>query len=273
MFWGEVNHFNMKAKIIIITVLFLLQSQSLFSQCISIELSVTWERGGDIFKKDSAVSTPILNITYRNNCNTNYYFFKASPSRDVSMAFNASLHHFNKPIDYQQNVKSSCKRGARGNFNVIMGNIPWYKKGWEALNDSIDHNKRLSSEPINFWLNNIYAYFCSPIDYTDYEKFLPLAFESSDITPENILGLFNDQFVFLKPGETHIDTYNLIGFKLVEGCFTFIIDQKEIKDYVLGPGIDGFGIMEIELPAVVGEYQLFSGAFNTNKVTVCFGEK
>ena len=30
---------------------------------------------------------------------------------------------------------------------------------------------------------------------------------------------------------------------------------------------------ELELPEIVGEYQLYSGAFNTNKVTVCFGER
>jgi hypothetical protein len=93
----------------------------------------------------------------------------------------------------------------------------------------------------------------------------------SDITPENIIsGFIKDQFVFLKSGETYIDTYNLIGFKLVEGCFTFMIDSEDIKDYVIGIGQE---TEEFELPAIVGEYSLYSGAFNTNKVTVCFGDR
>jgi len=70
----------MKPKILLITVFLFLQTNSIFSQCISIELSITWETGYDIFKKDSIVEIPSLNITYRNNCDTNYYFFKVSPT-------------------------------------------------------------------------------------------------------------------------------------------------------------------------------------------------
>jgi hypothetical protein len=268
----------MKTKIIIITAFFILQSQSLFSQCISVELSVTWEMGFDIFKKDSAISIPMLNITYRNNCDTNYYFFKVSSKREGEpmMIYIASLHPFNKSIDYQQRAKVSCGRYTNENFNVIMGRTPRYNAYWEAFRDTADYHNKHYGEFVNSWLNNIYEYIY-PIDYTDYEKLLPFDFKPSDITPENILGFFNNQFVFLKSGETHIDTYNLIGFKLVEGCFTFIIDQKEIKDYILAHDYDSVNditsLPEVELPAVVGEYQLFSGAFNKNKVTVCFGEK
>ena len=248
------------------------QCQFLFSQCISVELSVTWTMGVDIFNKDSTVSIPMLNITYRNNCNTNYYFFKVSPNRDIGMSF-ADMIQYYEPIDDKEIAKTSCGKGTIENYNVIIGRVPWYKVGWEAFNDTTDYKNRFFSESINYWLNNIYTYFYQPIDYTDYEKLLPLAFEPSSVTPENILDIFNHQFVFVKSGETHIDTYNLIGFKLVEGCFTFLTAQNEIKNYVLGPGIDGLGYLEIELPEVVGEYQLYSGAFNTNKVTVCFGER
>jgi hypothetical protein len=72
----------MKAKILFITAILLLRALSLFPQCISIELSVIWKMEYDIFNRDSMVNTPILNITYRNNCDVNYYFFKASPKKD-----------------------------------------------------------------------------------------------------------------------------------------------------------------------------------------------
>jgi len=97
-------------------------------------------------------------------------------------------------------------------------------------------------------------------------------FEPEDLLPENIiLDPVKDQFVFLKPNEIHTDTYNLVAYKIVEGCFTFFIKRKEIKNYVATykDEID----QEIELPEIVGEYHRYSGAFNTNKVTVCFGER
>ena len=43
--------------------------------------------------------------------------------------------------------------------------------------------------------------------------------------------------------------------------------KNTIENYVLTYD----HITKLELPAIVGEYQLYSGGFNTNKVTVCFG--
>jgi hypothetical protein len=261
----------MKKKLLFITTLLLLQGEILFSQCISVELSVTWKMGYDIFNKDSIVSIPILNITYRNNCDTNYYFFKVSPRSD-GMAMTTCI----MPPYYSEDNNDNYKRAknhhkyTNQNFNIIMGGLFSYRAGWMIFTDTIDYSSRFSTEYINCSLQDIYDYVYS-IGFRDYKR--PGYFVSSDITSENIIsGYFiKDHFVFLESGKTHIDTYNLIGFKLVEGCFTFIIDQKEIENYI----ITGFGFDEqkIELPTVVGEYHRYSGAFNTNKVTVCFGDK
>jgi hypothetical protein len=260
----------MKEKIFLILTFSFLQVNCVFSQCISIELSITWEMGHDIFKKDSAVNIPILNITYRNNCNTNYYFFKVSPRKDEStMVMCLALRQY-EDHDYLKRAKSHLNYTEQ-HFNVIMGGEPWYNAGWKICNDAVDYHKEYSFESIECCLKEIYDYIYLK-NYSDYEIKMPYYFVPSDITPENILGsIINNQFVFLKPGEIHVDTYNLIGFKLVEGCFTFIIDQEEIRNYVESPQLNG--VQKIKLPSVVGEYQLYSGAFNTNKVTVCFGEK
>lgn len=69
-------------KKLIIVALLSIQVQIVFAQCISVELSVTWEAGYDIFEKDSMIHIPKLHIIYRNNCNTNYYFLKISENRD-----------------------------------------------------------------------------------------------------------------------------------------------------------------------------------------------
>jgi len=264
----------MKPKILLIVALLILQGNYLFSQCISIELSVVWEMRGDIFNEDSVVNTPILNITYRNNCSDNYYFFKVSPRKDVEpMVMCRALVNY-VDFDLRKRAKSHGNY-ANENFSVIIGKSPWYNKGWNIEGGSAEYiEKSFFHRSVDLSLQEIYDYLYSKRHY----KPAPLGFynyfTSSFITPENIISDFlQDQFVFLKPFETHIDTYNLIGYKIVEGCFTFLIGQDEIKDYVVGRGEEWGTTQEIELPEIVGEYLRYSGAFNTNKVTVCFGER
>jgi len=256
----------MKAKTFFITLFLFWQVQPLFSQCISIELSVTWEMKNDIFNKDSLVSTPIFHISYRNNCDDNYYFFKVSPRKDGSTMILCSAMVQYEDNDYLKRAKSHSNY-ANQNFNVIMGEEPWYDAGWKILNDTIDYHKGNHFESVGCELEEIYKYIYAENHFKRIIK-MPFDFVSSDITLENILCSVNDHFVFLKSGETFVDTYNLIGFKLVEGCFTFLIDKDVIENYVMGIHNE-----KLELPLVVGEYHRYSGAFNTNKVTVCFGER
>ncbi|MCL2435898.1 MAG: hypothetical protein FWD09_07165 [Lentimicrobiaceae bacterium] len=263
----------MKLKILFITAFLFLQGQFLFSQCISIELSVTWKMGPDIFNKDSVKSIPILNITYRNNCDTNYYFFKISPRKDGEpMVLCLAMVNY---IDFDL-LKRAMAHGnyINENFNVIMGKSPWYNSGWDIEGGSVDYiEKRSFSLGVERCLYEIYDYLYSKRHYKTTPQGFYNSFTPSFLTPENIIsGFLQDQFVFLKPGEVHVDTYNLIGYKIVEGCFTFLIGQDEIKSYVIGSGEEK-GTQEIELPEIVSEYLRYSGGFNTNKVTVCFGEK
>ena len=254
--------FNMKTKKIFIIVLLLLQGNFLFSQCVNVELSVTWKMGYHIFEKDSIISVPFLNITYRNNCEENYYLFKVSPRKDGElMLFCNALRNFGD----ESKLKIAKLHGnfANERFNVKIGRIPWYDIAWEIE----DYPNKHPISNVGCFLDDIYDYFYDDRfrkSNTRNHSF----FESSILTSENILsGTVQDQFVFLKPEETHIDTYNLIGYKIVEGCFTFYIDKNEINSFVLGLS------EKYELPSVVGEYHLYSGSFNTNKVTVCFGER
>ena len=269
----------MKIKTLLITLLLILQGGLLFSQCISIELSITWAMEYDIFQKDSTISVPTLNIIYRNNCETNYYFFKVSPRKDsmLSLVTCTVLFQHHNPIDYLARA-THYRNYANQNFNVIMGHNPWYNAGWEVHSDPVGYHEDYSSVSISCDLQNIYDYIYL-INYNNYEIPRDYLIAPLDvITPEQITSDFvKNQFVFLKHGEIHIDTYNLIGFKLVEGCFTFLIAKDEIENHVIGIQTDSISsqIMypKLELPAIVGEYQLYSGAFNTNKVTVCFGDK
>jgi hypothetical protein len=274
----------MKTKIVFISILFFLQVQNSFSQCISIELSVTWELGHDIFIKDSILSNPKLHITYRNNSTDNYYFRKVSRSLgDLPILVCAILDNVRRSEYLSQNYFKRIKlRGKyfNQNFNVIIRENSNFGDNWYVYNDTIDfYNKPHSFESANCYLQRVsdfYRYKNDPICFLIEEEHF-YKFNPSDLLLENILGTINDKFVFLKSGEIFIDTYNLIGFQYIGGCFTFYIGLNEIKSYVLFNAYDSvlkkFVDKEHELPEIVGEYLRYSGSFNTNKVTVCFGEQ
>jgi hypothetical protein len=100
---------------------------------------------------------------------------------------------------------------------------------------------------------------------------------SSDITQDTIMNNSTNKFVFLKPGETYVDKYNLIGFQITGGTFTYQLDDTKSLDYVetepvykdkSKSGITHYSTKQ--LPLKVGEYELFTGDFLTNKVSVSF---
>ena len=282
----------MKSKTIIIIMLFMLQCQLLFSQCISIELSVTWEMKTDILNKDSIVNTPILNIMYRNNCNGNYYFLKVSESKDSLPRIYCGICYFpsdEKP-DCYKTMKYWAKRNTNQNFNIHIRGLPRYGSWWKVYPDTLDITKAHSPDVVECGLESLNECISCNNNLDSLKmRYDPKGrFEPSDVLPENILDSVSDQFVFLKSGEVFVDTYNLVAFKIIEGCYTFYIDQEDIKNYVIysemlfdennyiiNQGIKTGKYVEhnLELPDVVGEYQLYSGAFKTNKVTVCFGER
>lgn len=276
----------MKAKVLFITTLLFLQGQFLFSQCISIELSVTWEMGYDIFNKDSVVNIPKLKITYRNNCDTNYYFKKICESKD-SLPQISCLHSSPSPLNRYATLKSFMKdyildRHPNQNFRVKLntGGLFYRNNMWIVVDsDIVDELKRLIAY-CN--LSELYSYIQldnerKGLSKKSQKEPVKFHFEPEDMLPDNLLASVKDQFVFLKSSEEIVDTYNLIGFKLVEGCFTFFIKQNDIKNYVLSQEYSSemkrFVDIELELPEIVGEYLRYTGAFNTNKVTVCFGER
>ena len=273
----------MKAKILLIMTLLFFQGQLVFSQCISIELSVTWETGYDIFKQDSMVCIPKLHIRYRNNSNTNYYFLKISDSRDGLPMTPYNLLHPANAEDYLHWRHDYLGRAMshdnykNQNFHVLIGGMPLYSDGWFVISDSLyfREEQEVEIEYINSNLADIYQYIYRSNNSEYAEK--KIYFTPLDVTPENILGSVKDQFVFLKPNETYIDTYNLIGFQLVEGAFTFIINQSFLKNYVLTDSFwdnsqSYWAEQKKELPNNVGEYQLYSGSFITNSVTINFSK-
>ena len=275
-----MNYMNKK---LIITVLLSFQMQIVFAQCISVELSVTRETGYDIFKKDSTTYLPKLHITYRNLSDSNYYFLKVSDSRNGLPMMPWGLMAHPSPIDeylrwrndYLGRAKSYQNYANQSFYVKIGGIMPIISQGWEVISDSLFLGKEqeYAIDVINDNLADIYEYIYRNNIFDYVEK--KLYFSPSDLIPENIIGEFINQFVFLKPDETYIDTYNLIGFKLVEGCFTFSIHQSRFTNYVLveptwDKNLSCWREHRIRLPDKIGKYHLYSGAFFKNSITVDF---
>jgi hypothetical protein len=275
----------MKTVILLIAAAIIcLHGKLVFAQSISVELSVTWETGYDIFKKDSVVYTPKLNITYRNLSNTNYYFLKISDSRKglPMLPYAGSIHpnfkNFEEYLQWRHDNTGRVKYDnyANKNFYVRIGGTSSYGDGWYAHSDTIDYYKGHRLSDINTDLQNIHEYIYlnnNSENTNEYE--IKYYFSPLDLTPENILNAVKDKFVFLKANETYVDIYNLTGFKLVGGQFTFMINIDSFVNYVILESIwDSdkayWTEQKMELPAVVGKYHLYSGSFFTNSITVKF---
>ena len=89
-----------------------------------------------------------------------------------------------------------------------------------------------------------------------------------------VLTKYKNKFVFLKPGESYTDTYNLIGFKLLKGSFTFYV-RPHLPPYVYTAPIwdshqSQYAERKVLLPQIVGGYTLYSGNFYSNKITITF---
>lgn len=258
----------MKYLFLLIAILF--NSMHLFSQCISVELSIHWEREKNPFSlNENDFCVPYLHITYRNNSDDTLYFLKVSYSENnfpnfvggIIMVRNNTINELSKFKNYS-NIK----------YSIRLKSFPYYLTGWEVLEDTLDPNKAHTVSFINYDLSDIYDYLSKNNSDSIYE--IKFDYEVSDITPDAILNKFKDRFVFLRPGEIYTDTYNLVGFKLLKGSYTFYTEPNSFPDYVHTSIYDTnnskYLDIQTALPKVVSVYKLYSGNFNSNRITITF---
>ncbi len=257
-------------------------SFSVYSQGVSIELSAKWVKGQDLFHEDSTIYYPELMITYRNNTDTNYYFQKVSDSHcGLPMLPYGSLLQY--PIEEYLNP-NYLKRAqmhvdySNENYKVLIGDDAFFMRGWIVEHDTVDLEVGHEIELVNDDLADIYLY----LNRVVYNNPVPIDenwiyFRAAEITPDRIMDTFKDKFVFLKPNEVVVDSYNLIAFSLVKGSFTFLINTN-LPDYVyVGDYWDEKRSRYIQqkkpLPKEVGGYYLYTGNFSSNGLSITFGKK
>lgn len=250
-----------------------LQGLFLYSQCISVELAIKWEKGFYIYPDDSIACIPKLFISYRNNSNYDYYFYKLSNgSSEYPECYRGTLMQY--PFDEYINP-DYLKRAlnhldySKENFRVLIGSFPSYHNPWIVENDTGNRWVVDGFDIINDELADIY-YYLTRKKYNGKIE-VKTDFSESDLHPDSIFNSVNE-FVFLRKGEVHTDIFNLIGFEMVKGTFTFQLNPEPLKNYVFAEIVkdEKFTIVESKLPDKVGDYQLFFGEYKSNQISITF---
>lgn len=245
-----------------------------FSQEVSIELSSEWRKTeSNRWRFAKRKETPFLNITYINNSNNSIYFLK------VPTYFDIQVYDFALPIDKREkkNFKYFKNRPKHDNEKYFVEISPNNRHHiWQVEDEKERKNTNeiieVGDNNVNRDLQEIYKYL-----YKDY-KYMPSysIFCNSDevniiMTPENIKTKLRGFFVFLKPGEKYIDSYDLTGFSIFGGQYTFALDNNKSREFVQTIFLKKEKVYKKEmLPKQVDGYELFVGEFLTNNLDVIF---
>jgi hypothetical protein len=299
---------SFRMKQYLIFFLFFLFFAKLTAQDISIEFSIEWKDKLDFqFKefKNGNIHPAYLNITYRNVSDKPLYCLKITEGEaglpEILWFYDAIAYPAPR---FLLNVNDDF---FKRRYFVGFKSNPWYWMGltWDIRNDTTDIEYKIIKETrerpvydivteggptgviggdtaiLNDWLTeNLYGIYHYIQDhyYPKIQKKIgkdgkeQTYHYSSDITEDSIMNNSIDKFVFLKSGETCVDKYNLIGFQITGGTFTFQLDDTKSLDYVevckTEHTVNHYLIKQ--LPKKVGEYELFSGEFFTNQIRVQF---
>lgn len=268
---------NMRKKalfIIIVVYLTINNTLILYSQDIAVNLSIKWTESPCVYKADSIVSYPKLVMSYTNNSNNDYYFRKFThdknglPTPACAELMTYGPDSIDTTWNYIDYLKSITKEKWFENHNFIVEiYLPyWYHNYWFAIPDTvagenIDYIGCTLSHINGCLINYVSGY---EEDDTNRKKF----FTESDIT-EYAIKHTNNQFMFLKAGETQEDSYKLVCFYLLKGTYSFVIKDNRFKDNVID-NPPPFDVSSLPLPEKVDEFKLYSGEFTANSVTVTF---
>ena len=246
--------------------LFLIISANSYSQPVSIELSIEWKHNMH-YKKYRVSDIPFLKITYRNKSDSPLYFFKMAKSKTVfpNIMMGRNMNFSKKEIKYLKHIFDYSK----GQYVVSLAGPPFKNLKWEILPDSVNPKSPHEISGINDFVSGVYSYLSKNKFNLGEEP--PLDFTETDIDEKGIFGKLKDSFVFLDIVGEYAESYNLIGFQLVGGNFSFSIDLDTLSNFVYAdPYWDElkhhWEYKIIELPSKVDKYSLYSGTFSSNKV-------
>lgn len=258
-------------KLLIITFLLLNLSKSI-AQCISIELAIEWRKPTkEFYTIDNMKCIPYLLVTYRNNTNNPVYFVKKSKSNENPPLIYGGTTKYVKAISDLVKFENLQK----SKYKVYIGltsNFLNYSDSWEILKYPDDINIEHESLIINDVLSDFYNIINKS---NKNNEPLPMIFYTNEITKKDIVTKLREKFVFLKAGEKYIDSFNLIGFQLLGGDYTFVLKNDSLANFIYTNSTwdtinEKWVFKKLNLPYKVGKYKLYSGTYCSNEVNIIF---
>lgn len=253
-------------KIMIFTCL-LLCNLNTFAQSISIEFSVELKNIENYICGNHKLSSiPYLNLTYKNNTSDSLYFFKIT---DKFYFTGATIYCFGSK------KKISClddlQYHSKDKYKVIIGGTA-FNSYPEIFDINADEHAEHEGNIINDEVQDIYTYILH--DTVAKKSFY---FEKTPIVPtkDNIKTQFKDYVIFLKPGESYVQSFDLTGFYIIGGSYEFILDKTKIDNFVEISSVwdertKRWIYNKDYLPIIVNGYKLYSGEIKTNKLNISF---
>jgi len=246
------------------------------AQGISVEISLEVNRIDSLSqKKFGLLYNCFLNITYRNITDRPLYFLKISKSH-YGYPYQCGL----EKRDESDSIKFNLRDYTGERFKVMIQGASYYDMSWQVFLETTDEKKAQEIHCINDELYNlhktIHVVKRESIDQAN--TVAVIDYDASDITVKGISTKLRDNFVFLKSGEKYVDRYNLLGFQILGGDFSFQVFNDCFNDYVYtNPQWDKskerWIFLKTFLPDIIGDYSLYSGLFLTNKVDIDFKKR
>jgi len=254
------------------TLLFSFITINSYSQNVSVELSIEWQTNNiklpqEEYSTSSFKYTPYLCITYRNYTNSDIYCLKLINEGNKYPLLNSNILHglsTSNISDYNFSNK---------NFMVYIDASVFRNGYWQITSDTSNMPTR-TDQGINGILGDFYDY-AREISEFNFDSIVPYHFSVEDVTANSIAKNNYNDFVFLKNNELYTEKFNLLGFYLLGGNYTFYLKDQSFTNYILGEEYwnvkeQSWVYQEIPLPSIVNGYNLYAGSFNTNSVLVKF---
>lgn len=270
----------MKTKLLyLITIICIIRIciMNLYSQDITVNLSIIFIESPCVYKSDSLVSYPMLKITYTNNSQNDYYFRQFTHDKNGLNYQGCYELYQNGVTDTTWNYaeyleKMESKRLFEHQNYIVNIELPHLDYGyWFIVDESYDKSQEIMVPDVNCIISNInYCINKYVFKNSDNDSLNKTFFTLSKVNKRDIKGNMHDQFMFLKACESKEVLYNLTSYYMVKGKYTFLTKDDHFKNHVIN-NIDCDGITTtIPLPEKVGEYKLYSGEFTSNSVTITF---
>ena len=256
----------------IVIIIIFLSSIELFSQMISVKSSIEWRKPEtNKWRKYRLKKIPYLNITYSNPSKDSIYFKKVLSSFDISVFYIPCI-----PVKSKINFKE-LKSHNNEKFFINISNKYW-SDYWDLLNEKEKANTasevEVANNDINEDLHNIYKYLYKGYKVTEHPFVSATNENKIDITANNMLTKLRPYFIFLKPGENFTDSYDLTGFNILGGNFTFTLDFSIMDSVETTSSWDEsqkkWVYKKEPLPSEVNGYKLYLGDIKSNETSINF---